>query len=190
MFINGSLLRCHVMMIYCSRLRSIPVPLLEIAAWFSLFQPSVSILSPCGPRWGDGDHGCRVGLSGQGTALPWLQWLVQRWACNLIMTSGIHFAGILLEMLRKRCVFFAGAAKLVVSEAGVPRGYSEGESAWELMRVKPVQKKGKPRDEEKEIPDDLLGGPGLNCPWVVTITCMNFYMPGTGVSISHIVLVS
>ena len=32
------------------------------------------------------------------------------------------------------------------------------------MRVKPVQKKGKLRDEEKEIPDDLLGGPGLNCP--------------------------
>ena len=31
------------------------------------------------------------------------------------------------------------------------------------MRVKPARKKPKPRDEERELPDDIPGGPGSHC---------------------------
>ena len=46
----------------------------------------------------------------------------------MLVLKGLVGLHTTVQLRLLQCLF-AGAAKLVVSEAGVPRGYSEGESA-------------------------------------------------------------
>lgn len=135
MFINFSLLKSHRKIICCLCRLSILVLLLVLVAWFSFSKLPISILSLCvqiklapvmAAEWS------RLAKTPHPSGYPWL---VQGGGMWPHPDQWDSIPGLLLELLRKRCVFLAGAAKLVAYKAGVSRGCREGESTWELVRV-------------------------------------------------------